>query len=233
MIPSVSAVIVAGGKGERMQAAIRKQYLVLGERPILAHTLAVFDASPAIHRIYLVIPETDMEFCTREVVAPIHPRKPIRLVAGGLRRQDSVYQGLCAVSDPDHIVVIHDGVRPFVSEDQIATIVRVAQQDGACICAIPAVDTLKQVDEEGRIIRTVERQNIRMAQTPQAFQYSLIKQAHDRALADEVVGTDDSFLLERLGYPVRVIGGSPFNIKITTPEDLLLARAFVSVMARR
>ena len=225
MVSSISAVIVAGGKGERMRTNIRKQYLVLGNLPVLSHTLAVFDLCPVIHRIYLVVPEPDRDFCAKEVVAPIEPQTPVHLVSGGAFRQASVYHGLCAIPDTDGVAVIHDGVRPFVSGGQIETVARSALKYGACIFGIPAVDTLKQVDADNYIARTVARQTIRLAQTPQAFQYSIIKKAHDLAMSDGVIGTDDASLVERLGIRVLVIPGSPRNIKITTPDDLLMAQA--------
>ncbi|MDO9264577.1 MAG: 2-C-methyl-D-erythritol 4-phosphate cytidylyltransferase [Desulfosalsimonadaceae bacterium] len=225
---STSAVIVAGGNGIRMQADIRKQYLALGKLPILCHTLAAFVASPLVHHIYLVVPETDFKFCEKEVIAPIgghHP--PVHLVAGGGNRQESVYHGLSAVSDIDGIVVIHDGVRPFVTILEIEACLRGAENYGACILGIPAVDTLKKVDEDGHIIQTVARQHIWRAQTPQAFQYQLIKKAHDLAISKGVIGTDDASLVERLGFRVRMIPGSPCNIKITTPEDLMMAQGIL------
>jgi len=225
MASSISAVIVAGGKGERMQSSIRKQYLVLGKLPVLSHTIAAFDSSPLIQAIFLVVPETDLDFCVSEVLAPINPRKRVCLVPGGKHRQASVYNGLCAINDTDGIVVIHDGVRPFISGRQIEAVVHCTEKDGACIIGIPAADTLKKIDEDGCIAHTVARQSIWLAQTPQAFQYHLIKKAHDLALSEGVIGTDDASLLERLGIRVRMIPGSPNNIKITTPEDLLMAQA--------
>ena len=225
---STSAVIVAGGNGIRMQADIRKQYLILGKLPILCHTLAVFAASPLIHHIYLVVPETDFNFCEKEVIPAVgchHP--PVHLVAGGGNRQESVYHGLSAVGDADGIVVIHDGVRPFVTPQEIEDCLRGAENDGACILGIPAVDTLKKVDEESFISQTLARQHIWRAQTPQAFQYQLIKKAHDRAISKGVIGTDDASLVERMGFRVRMIPGSPCNIKITTPEDLMMAQGIL------
>ncbi|MFZ2631229.1 MAG: 2-C-methyl-D-erythritol 4-phosphate cytidylyltransferase [Desulfosalsimonadaceae bacterium] len=225
---STSAVIVAGGNGIRMQADIRKQYLVLGKLPILCHTLAAFVASPLIHHIYLVVPESDFAFCEKEVIAPIGDHHPsVYLVPGGKNRQESVYHGLSAVSGIDGIVVIHDGVRPFVTPLEIEACLRGAENYGACILGIPAVDTLKKVDEDGHIIQTVARQHIWRAQTPQAFQYQLIKKAHDLAISKGITGTDDASLVERLGFRVRMIPGSPCNIKITTPEDLMMAQGIL------
>jgi len=228
MAPPTSAVIVAGGSGIRMQADIRKQYLVLGQKPVLCHTLAVFFSSPLINHIYLVVPETDFQFCEKEVIAAIPGRfAPVHLVVGGASRQESVYHGLSAVRDVDGIVIIHDGVRPFVTPIEIETCLRGAENYGACILGVPAVDTLKKVDEEGLIIQTVARQHIWRAQTPQAFQYHLIKKAHDLAISKGITGTDDASLVERLGCRVRMIPGSPCNIKITTPEDMMMAQGIL------
>lgn len=224
MAPSTSAVIVAGGSGTRMQADIRKQYLVLGQKPVLCHTLAAFFSSPLINHIYLVVPEIDFKFCEKEVLGAIPGcLPPVHLVAGGKSRQESVYHGLSAVCDVDGIVVIHDGVRPFVTPIEIEACLRGAENYGACILGIPAVDTLKKVDDDGHIIQTVARQHIWRAQTPQAFQYHLIKKAHDLAISKGITGTDDASLVERLGCRVRMIPGSPCNIKITTPEDMMMA----------
>jgi len=227
MASSTSAVIVAGGNGIRMQADIRKQYLILGKLPILCHTLAAFVASPLIHHIYLVVPETDFKFCEKEVIAATPGHQAIHLVAGGENRQASVYHGLSAVTDVDGIVVIHDGVRPFVTPLEIEACLKWAENDGACILGIPVVDTLKKVDEDGHIIQTVARQHIWRAQTPQAFQYHLIKKAHDLAISKGITGTDDASLVERMGFRVRMIPGSPCNIKITTPEDLMMAQGIL------
>jgi 2-C-methyl-D-erythritol 4-phosphate cytidylyltransferase len=221
---STSAVIVAGGNGARMQADIRKQYLVLGKSPVLCHTLAVFAASPLISHIYLVVPETDFIFCEKEVIATIPGYlPPVHLVAGGRSRQESVYHGLSAVRDMDGIVVIHDGVRPFVTPMEIESCIKWAEIEGACILGVPVVDTLKKVDEDGHIIQTLARQHIWRAQTPQTFQYHLIKKAHDLAISKGITGTDDASLVERLGFRVRMVPGSPCNIKITTPEDMMMA----------
>jgi len=221
---STSAVIVAGGNGARMQSDIRKQYLVLGQLPVLCHTLAVFAATPLINHIYLVVPETDFTFCEKEVI-PATPGRlpPVHLVPGGGTRQESVYHGLSAVSEMDGIVVIHDGVRPFVTPMEVDACVKWAEIEGACILGVPEVDTLKKVDEDGHIIQTVARQHIWRAQTPQAFQYHLIKKAHDLAISKGITGTDDASLAERMGFRVRMIPGSPCNIKITTPEDMMMA----------
>lgn len=224
----VSAIIVAAGKGLRMKTDVRKQYLLLEGRPILGHTLPVFDACAQIDEILLVIPEGDFDFCRKNVISPLDLKTKIRCVAGGARRQDSVYNGLDALDRKTDIVVIHDGVRPFVRPEQLGACIRGAQGSGACILAIPASDTLKRIGGSGTIEQTLDRNDIWLAQTPQAFKYDLILKAHEAARKDGFSGTDDALLIERLGIGVRIATGSKDNIKITTREDLAFARAILS-----
>lgn len=223
-----AAIIVAAGQGVRMGAPVRKQYLELDGAPILAHTLRIFDGSPEIHHIYLVVPEGEMGFCRQFVLPPEALQKPLTLVAGGPARQDSVWNGLKAIADLDGVVAIHDGVRPFVTLAQLAACIETALRHGACILGIPATDTLKTVSADGHISGTLDRGNIWLAQTPQVFRYDLIRNAHENARKERITGTDDAMLLERtLGTRVKIIPGSRNNIKITTPEDLLIARALL------
>lgn len=227
-----AAIIVAAGQGIRMGAAVRKQYLALDGLPILSHTLRVFDRSPDIHHICLVIPEGDMAFCRQSVLPPAALQKPLTLVAGGAARQDSVWNGLMAVGKLEGVVAIHDGVRPFVTQDQLTACIREAIRHGACILGIPATDTLKSVSATGVITGTLDRENIWLAQTPQVFQYDLIRKAHERARKAGMTGTDDAMLLEKtLGTRINILPGSRNNIKITTPEDLLLAGALLKLLS--
>ncbi len=154
-------------------------------------------------------------------------RKKPDIIAGGSERQDSVYNGLLAVNEKESTVVIHDGVRPFVSPDQIEECVKQAVLHGACILGLPASDTLKIVNGSGYIEKTMKRDAVWLAQTPQAFNYALIKKAHDCARKDGFTGTDDASLVERVGGKVKVINGSINNIKITTPEDLAIAMSII------
>ena len=223
----VAAIIVAAGKGVRMQDSKRKQYLPLAGLPIIAHTLTIFGNCDLVDHIYLIIPRDDFVFCRERILNRIKPAAKVTLVAGGARRQESVYRGLQQLDPGCRIVVIHDGVRPFVQPDQITACISGAQKIGACILGIPAYDTLKQVDQSGNIVNTTARDAIWLAQTPQAFRYDLIKKAHEQARLDGYQGTDDASLVERLGAPVRIIRGSRSNIKITTKEDLEIARALL------
>jgi len=226
----VAAIIVGAGEGARMGAEGRKQYVMLGNRPVLAHTLLAFERCDTIEEIFLVIPSGDDPLCKKGILDPLKPKKPIHLVTGGATRQESVYNGLKAIDSRFDLVVIHDGVRPFVKIDQIAECVRVAEKYGGCILALAAGDTVKTVDEHDRVVVTMKRNMIRMAQTPQAFYYNLILGAHMAAQKEAYVGTDDAELVELCGEVVKVIPGDPYNIKIATPEDLRLAEA---LLARR
>jgi 2-C-methyl-D-erythritol 4-phosphate cytidylyltransferase len=212
-----------------MQNPLPKQYLPLAELPVLAHTLAIVDDCDLIDHISIVIPPGDMDFCRKNILAPIKPTRPVELIAGGSRRQESVYNGLQTIAPDCDVVVIHDGVRPFVGPDQFTACINGARDYGACILGIPAYDTLKQVDKFGNIVDTVARDAIWLAQTPQAFRYDLIKQAHDQAQIAGYLGTDDASLVERLGGAVKILRGSRNNLKITTEEDLKTARALMGI----
>ena len=201
----VAAVIVAAGKGTRMNGDLPKQYLLLENLPILSHTLMVFESCDLIHEIVMVIPESDTAYCRENVLAKISITKKIQLVSGGEKRQDSVYKGILAVDRRSDIVVIHDGVRPFVRSGQLAAVIRGAEQFGASILGTPACDTLKEIDHSETIVKTIQRDTIWLAQTPQAFQFELIKRAHAKARRNEYLSTDDASLVEWLGTTVKII----------------------------
>ena len=220
-----SAIIVAGGKGIRMGGNIRKQYLEIAGLPVLCHTLKAFAACKSVEQIFLVVPETDTDFCQKKILCRLSFCEKIRMVIGGKERQDSVYNGLLAAEEYGGIVAIHDGVRPFVLPEQIEASIRCAAESGASMIGIPAFDTLKQVDGSGDVEKTLDREKIWLAQTPQTFRYGMIRKAHDAARQAGYLGTDDASLAERMGEKVRMIPGTRFNIKITTPEDLGFAEA--------
>lgn len=225
---SVIVLIPAAGMGRRMQASLNKQYLLLDDRPILAHTLALFEDHPRIDHIYVVSPGEEIPFCRREVVQRYAFRKVREVIAGGVERQDSVYNGLRACcAEADDVVLIHDGVRPFFPPRMLAAVIDTAARVGGCVVGVPVKDTIKEV-ADGVVCGTPERGRLWQAQTPQAFRYALIRNAYERACADGWRGTDDASLVERLGLPVAMLEGSYRNIKITTPEDLVLARAFLA-----
>ena len=223
----ICAVIVAGGSGSRMQAPEKKQYLHLAGLPLLSHTLMTFDRYTDLDRICLVVPGEDLEKCKKEVLKPLSLAHDIQLVAGGKRRQESVANGLKSLTVERGIVMIHDGVRPFVRSTLIERCLAGVQATGACIPAIHATDTLKQVDASGVIVSTVARQSIRLAQTPQTFSIDLIRRAHHHAARRHVAVTDDASVAEQFGASVIVVPGDPDNIKITTPHDLIVAQAIL------
>ena len=213
-----------------MGSARPKQYLELGGLPVLSRTLMVFDAHPEIDCIFLVVSPAEVDFCRETVLSNRGWNKEILLVPGGKERQDSVYKGLKAAFEKmggAGIVLVHDGVRPFVSHEIITACIRGAVESGACIPGVPATDTIKQADSEGFVLGTVSRENIWLAQTPQAFSMELILAGFEHAMASNAVLTDDAAIMEMYGRPVRIVPGSRNNIKITTPEDLLFAAALL------
>lgn len=222
-----SAVIVAAGKGIRMGTAAPKQYLMLGDSPVLGHTLINFASSKLFDALFLVVRESDFDLCRRTILVPLKLSKTVNLVPGGSERQDSVYNGLKAISERQSIVVIHDGVRPFVTAHQLKLCIDGARDMGACILAVPVADTLKNVSENGFIESTLERKRVWQAQTPQAFKYELIMRAHERAKREGTAASDDALLVERMGHRVKIIPGDRSNIKITVQEDLQIAQAIL------
>lgn len=225
----IFAVIVAAGSGSRMGGDVLKQYLDMGGLPILSRTIGVFIRHPQIDHIYLVMPENDFDFCQKKVIAPLTvTAREIHLVAGGKTRFDSVENGLAAIPASEGIVLVHDGVRPFVSSDIISACISEAVKTKACIAAVPVVDTLKSVSD-GRITSTLERASIFMAQTPQAFDLGLLKAAFAHARNTGFKATDEAAVVEHYGRPVSIVAGSRTNIKITTPDDLVFARGTISL----
>jgi 2-C-methyl-D-erythritol 4-phosphate cytidylyltransferase len=227
----ISALIVAAGQGVRMGAAQRKQYLQLGDLPILAHTILAFARCTSINQIVLVVPKEEVAYCREIILSAISLATHVRLVPGGKRRQDSVYNGLSVLSDDDDIVLIHDGVRPFVSTELIESCIQGAQKWGACIPTIEITDTLKKIAADHTIQATIPRDQLHQAQTPQAFKLHLIKKAHRLSREKKWRVTDDASLLEHVGVPVHVIPGTSDNIKITTPADLKKAQMILNSMS--
>jgi 2-C-methyl-D-erythritol 4-phosphate cytidylyltransferase len=227
-IDNSAAVIVAAGAGRRMGSDLRKQYLTLAGEPILFHTLRAFDACAAIRAITLVAPSGELEWVADQILTPLDLTTPTTLCPGGQERQDSVRLGLDTIAPVHRLVAIHDGVRPLVRSMDIKNCLRAAARFGAALLAVPVADTLKLSTEGSLVAKTLSREGVWQAQTPQAFDLELIRKAHQKALDESVQGTDDAALVERLGYPVRLVDGSRRNIKVTTPEDLVLAEAFLS-----
>jgi 2-C-methyl-D-erythritol 4-phosphate cytidylyltransferase len=228
------ALIVAGGRGSRFRGPVPKPYALLGGAPVLARTLAAFDAVAAVAAVVLVAAEADLDRCREACAGGTFPaRKVTAIVAGGRTRQDSVRRGLAAIPPGPGVVAIHDAVRPLVAAGQVAACIEAAVRHGAAILAVPAWDTLKAAAPDGGVIRTVPREGIWLAQTPQAFRIDLIREAHHRAERDGYAATDDAELLERIGHRVVIVPGSRANLKITTAEDLALAEALLRSEAAR
>lgn len=224
----VIALVPAAGMGKRMGADINKQYLLLAGKPILAHTLQIFENAPFVDDILVIVPEAEIPFCREHVVERQYLAKVRGIVAGGAERQHSVMNGLKAatwVSDDD-VVLIHDGVRPFVSVRVLERAVEVARIHDGALVAVPVKDTIKVVTD-GIVRATPAREELWQAQTPQAFRYSVIMAAHEIAAAERYLGTDDASLVEWMGKEVHIVMGDYRNIKITTPEDLVLAEALL------
>lgn len=222
----VAALIAASGQGQRMGGDIKKQYYVLEGVPILARTLEIFICHQAVNQIVVTVPpgETGM---ARDTIAPFCSLEKITFVEGGKRRQDSVYQGLQQLSPDAEMICIHDGVRPFISGELFEAVLEAALQWGAAVPVIPVTDTLKEISSSGMVNRTVSRERVRCAQTPQIFHRDLILEAYRKAHILGVEATDDAYLLELLGNKVCAVAGSPANIKITHPLDLVFAKALL------
>ena len=207
--PKLAVVIPAGGVGTRFGGRLPKQFIKLGRAPILVETVGHFTRHPAVIAIVVAAPEIHVER-TRRALVPVTRRAPVLVVQGGGMRQDSVWLALQAV-------------RPLITRGLIDAVVGAGAESGAAICALPITETVKRVRQDV-VETTLDRSELWAVQTPQAFRAALLREAHEKARRDGVVGTDDAMLVERLGHPVRVVRGLAENVKITTPEDLRRAR---------
>ena len=220
----VVAIIPAAGTGQRMGAGISKQFLHLNNKPILAHTLTVFEECVFVDSIIVAVHPAEIEYCRKEIVERFKLKKVTGIIEGGEERQDSVRNALYSACKSYDIAVIHDSVRPFVSQLIIKRSIDAAEKNGASVVCVPVKDTIKEVSE-GYVIRTFDRKRLWAVQTPQTFKMEIIKTAHDRALKNSIKTTDDASLVEMMGYKVKIVEGSYDNIKITTPEDLIIGEA--------
>jgi 2-C-methyl-D-erythritol 4-phosphate cytidylyltransferase len=225
--PRIALVIPAAGAGARMGTRTPKQFLRIGRRSILEVTLGQFQAPPLVHEIVIALPEPHLPRARRLLGRQRPSRRPAPgLVVGGATRQESVWRALQALAREADIVVVHDGVRPFITRDLVRRVVRAAVAHGAAICALPIAETVKRV--RGEVVEaTLDRSELWAVQTPQAFRFPLLREAHEKARRDGFVGTDEAMLVERLGHPVRVVRGLESNIKVTTPADLRRVRRWV------
>ena len=223
-----TAIVLAAGQGKRMNSSVQKQFLMLKGKPLLYYSLDCFQKSKEIEDIILVTGKECIDFCKQEIIEMYGFTKVSKVVAGGKERYDSVYAGLCACEDSDY-VFIHDGARPFVTEEIIRRVKAAVLEFQACIAGMPSKDTVKIADSNQMVKETPNRSTVWNIQTPQAFSYALIKEAHEIARTKNMETiTDDAMVVETYkNAPVRLVEGAYENIKITTPEDILIAEKFL------
>ena len=223
-----TAIVLAAGQGKRMHSKIQKQFMELDGMPVLCYSLRCFQESPLIRDVILVIGEEYVSWCREEIVKKYGFTKVSAVIPGGKERYDSVYAGLCECRDCEY-VLIHDGARPFVTEEILKRGLQKVKETGACVIGMPSKDTVKLSDEEGYVKETPNRKCVWTIQTPQIFSYSLIREAHDSIRQKDMSKiTDDAMVVEQeTGAKVALAEGSYQNIKITTPEDLDIAEAFL------
>ena len=217
----ISAIIPAAGRGERFGG--KKQLKIMGNRPLMFKTISPFISSDLITELVLVVPENDVEQVEQELKS-IVSAKPLKVIAGGKTRQQSVHKGLTVTEDSAELICIHDAVRPFITEALIEKVVNKCKEHDGVILAQPSTDTVKKVIDD-QILETLPRETIWRAQTPQVFSKSALLEALELAEAENIHGTDEASLLERIGYQVGFVEGSSLNIKITTEEDWIFAEA--------
>ena len=223
-----TAIVLAAGQGKRMHSKIQKQFIELDGMPVLCYSLRCFQESPLIRDVILVTGEEYVSWCREEIVKKYGFTKVSNVIAGGKERYDSVYAGLCACKDCRY-VLIHDGARPFITEEIIERGLEKVKETGACVVGMPSKDTIKLSDAEGYVKETPDRKCVWTIQTPQIFSYALIREAHDSIRKKDMSKiTDDAMVIEQeTGVKVALAEGSYQNIKITTPEDLYIAEAFL------
>ncbi|NLY44618.1 MAG: 2-C-methyl-D-erythritol 4-phosphate cytidylyltransferase [Tissierella sp.] len=233
----VSVIIAAAGMSNRMGSKINKQFIAIDNKPILVHTIEKFEQSKYIDEIIIVSKEEEVEYCRKEIVRKYGFKKVTKIIRGGKERQDSIYNGLMALSENTDIVLTHDGARPFVKHTHIEDGIKGVIEHGACVIGVPVKDTIKVVNDTDVVHHTPKRSLLWAAQTPQCFWAHLIKKGYEHAMNEGIVGTDDSSLVEKMGHEIKMIMGSYDNIKITTPEDLIIAESLSkdmdSLLSRR
>lgn len=222
---NVAVIIPAGGSGKRLGGVLPKQFLRLGDTPILVASVRVFERLPEVREVVVVAPAAYVTRTTR-LLKRARCRKVSCVIGGGPERQDSVRVGIEHLSAVPDVILVHDAVRPLVTTQVIRRVITDAKKYGAAVVGVPVKDTTKLEGKRGFYTKTLPRHLLWAVQTPQGFLFSLFRHAHVKAAAAGVIGTDDAALVERLGIPVRIVQGDQRNIKITTKEDLALARAW-------
>lgn len=224
----VSVIIAAAGMSNRMGSKINKPFLAIGNKPILAYAIEKFENTPYVDEIIVVLREDEIEYGRREIVKKYAYKKVSKLIRGGRERQDSVYNGILALNQNSDIVLTHDGARPFIREETIKEAIEAVLKYDACVVGVKVKDTIKAVNGEDMVHHTPKRSELWQAQTPQCFKKELILRGYELAVKERILATDDSGLVERLGQDIKMIHGTYDNIKITTPEDLIIAQSFRS-----
>lgn len=227
-----TAIVVAAGSGKRFGAQKAKQFLELAGKPVVVHALLAFQNCAAIDEIVLVLPAAETAVF-QSLVSQHEIGKLKKVVAGGEKRAASVKNGLNHVSAETRIVAVHDGARPLVTPEEITRTIEKAAEIGAAILAAPVTDTIKEVSNAGKIVQTVDRSRLRRALTPQCFRIEILRRAFAEFADFNEIATDESFLVEKLGTTVSIVEGNPRNIKITVPEDLILAEALLKTIANQ
>ncbi len=228
-----TAIIVAAGIGKRMGLDISKQFLKINNKHIIAYTLEKFANVDEVDEIILVTKADFINYCNEKILKNYTINKPIRIVEGGKERQESVFKGLMSIEDKNSIVLIHDGVRPFVEEKDIFRTIESAWEQGTGVLGVPAKDTIKICNSNNIVESTPDRSKLWYIQTPQTFKYDLIYKAHESASNEGFLGTDDAMLAERMGVPVKIIEGSYNNIKITTIEDITISKIILENIEKK
>ena len=224
-----AAIVLAAGRGSRMRSKVQKQYMMIGSYPVLYYSLKQFEDFEGVDEIILVTGEEEILYCKEQIVEAYGLKKVRQIIPGGAERYHSVYQGLCALKNCDY-VFIHDGARPFLDKEILSRVMDAVREYNACVVGMPVKDTIKVSDDKQFALQTPDRSSLWMVQTPQVFSYGLIKEAYDRLFRGKYSGiTDDAMVVEQMmGEKVKLVEGSYRNIKITTPEDILIAEAFLS-----
>lgn len=222
-----AAIVLAAGRGKRMNSTVHKQYLLLQGKPVLYYSLKTFEECPFIDEVVLVTGEGEISYCQKEIVEKFGFSKVCAVVPGGKERYHSVYEGLKALKEPDY-VYIHDGARPFVDQEMLIRTRKTVLESQACVVGMPVKDTIKISDGEQNAVETPDRSKVWMVQTPQVFSYPLIYRAYKKLIDGNIQNvTDDAMVLELMEQrQAKLVEGSYQNIKITTPEDLLIAECF-------
>lgn len=227
MKEKVIALVLAGGQGKRMQSDVQKQYMQLNDYPVLYYSLKQFEES-AVDEIILVVAKGEITYCQKEIVERFCFKKVKQVVEGGKERYESVYHGLQAI-DEEGYVLIHDGARPLLTNSIIQTSIDGVKKYKACVVGMPVKDTIKIVNEQEVAVETPNRSSLWLVQTPQSFEIGIVKKAYEKMMeAKDTMVTDDAMVVEKYEkYPIKLLKGSYENIKITTPEDLVIAKGLL------